>query len=104
MSQPDTNSAAPAKRTATSPHPPHLARKILQVSTGSCVGWSIYPEQLPAMQRQVAEVLFDMWYIDDGATRRRYFPGCMLRAAQILKNIGLHPDNTKISNAGTKTD
>ena len=40
-------------------HPPHKAREITNLMSGQHIGWSIYPDQIPAMVEQMAKALWD---------------------------------------------
>jgi len=40
-------------------HPQHKAREIRSIGSNGFVGWSIYPEQIPAMVKAMGDVIYD---------------------------------------------
>jgi hypothetical protein len=74
-------------------HPKHKAREIRSIGSNSFVGWSIYPEQIPAMLKAMGDVIYD-----DVITSGDAPANCAKKA---LAAIGLVLPNTKVTNAGT---
>jgi hypothetical protein len=63
-------------------HPPYKVREIKNIFSGKLIGWSIYPDQIPAMRKTIKRVLASMVFTGDKTAHKEM-------ANAVLMSIGL---------------
>lgn len=74
-------------------HPQHLAREIRGLMTGNFTAWSIYPDQLPAMERRLTKTILAEFAVSNPKAMNEWAAGI---AKACLKSIGLSLPNSAI--------
>jgi hypothetical protein len=72
-------------------HPQHKAREIRSIGTGELVGWSIYPDQLGAIERRMQTTLTKL-----RAVTLTGHAGDTAIIVELLKAIGIRHPKIKI--------